>query len=427
MPKLSPDQGPPLSIPMSFFLSAPVSLSAAGLLLLVRADDGIATSFAQSNVALVHLGALGFLLFVIAGAMYQLLPVAAGALVPFVRLAHLVHALLVAGTGALVLAQWQLLPRLFAYGSGLLGAAFLLWLAPSAHALAKSRMSHPTAWGLRLAIASILAAATLGLRMAMARAGIDLPGDFLTIRMTHAALGPIVFVGGLIASVSWQVIPMFFLAAQPPRWLPKVVMAGVLASLIGLVIMAFFAVPSWAVTIAAAPAAIAVWLIQPAWTARALRARKRKRPDATLLGWWISIALSPLCLVAGAIAGLSDRPTPPIVWGVLVLWGQAGLLVHAMLTRIVPFLVYLHKSAPLVATHRVRSAKELLPDREVRIGVAIHAASLILGLFAAFSASNVWWQTFGVSLLVTAAFLTFELIAAWQRGRTPISRRAAPS
>ncbi len=424
MLSLSTKQGPPFWVPFSFFLSAPVALMAAGLLLMIRADDGVATTFAPSNVALVHLGALGFLVLVITGAFYQLLPVVAGALVPGARWAHAVQGLLFVGTAALAFGQWRTHALAFGWAAGLLACGLLIWLVPSALALFRSRVSHPTVWGLRLALVALVAVVALGLRMALARAGLGLlPDNFLTFRAAHAAMGLLVFVGGLTAAVAWQVVPMFFLTAVPPRWIPTTVLSFVLTSLVCLALVSMLDVPGWGVFVAAAPAAVAVWLVQPAWVARALRGRKRRRRDATLYGWWGSIIVSPLCFGVGAIAAWTTHPTPPIVWGLLVLWGQAGLLVHAMLTRIVPFLVYLHLSAPLVLTHRMRSAKELLRDREVSLGAGLHVFSLVVGVIAAAEGSVTLWRVFGGALSSVAGFLAYELIVAWKRGRTPLAVR----
>lgn len=424
MPGLSTDQGPPLSIPISFFLSAPVALFAAAALLVSRADDGVVTSFAPSNVALVHLCGLGFLLLVMIGALYQLLPVVAGALVPRVRLAHGVHALLVTGIGALVIGQWRSSTTGFAWGAGLLTAGVLLFLGPAAWALGRSSVTQPTARGLRLSLLALLGVVALGVRMAVTRGGLaPFEGDWLTLRAAHAALGLLVFTGGLVAAVSWQVVPMFFLTAPAPRWLSRLVQLCQLGSLLALLAVALADGPGWSVPLAAAPAAVALWLVQPAWAAFALRGRKRRRRDATLYGWWLSLALSPLCFTLAAAAARSHDPTLPVLLGLVVLWGQAGLLVHAMLTRIVPFLVYLHCSAPLVVSHRMRSAKELLPDREVTAGAILHAGSLALGVAAALAGSLPLWRLFGGSVGLVGAYLLYELLVAWRRGRTPLAVR----
>jgi hypothetical protein len=53
-----------------------------------------------------------------------------------------------------------------------------------------------------------------------------------------------------------------------------------------------------------------------------------------------------------------------------------------MLTRIVPFLVWMNRFAPRVGQVPVPSARKLLPDHRVRIGFALHEASVLLGATA---------------------------------------------
>jgi hypothetical protein len=98
---LNLEQAPPLAIPTSFFLVAPFAAIAAGLLLLVHGEALLVTRFAGPTAALTHLGTLGFVGSVMLGALYQMIPVVAGAPVPFARAAHGVHVGLVAGVASL--------------------------------------------------------------------------------------------------------------------------------------------------------------------------------------------------------------------------------------------------------------------------------------------------------------------------------------
>ncbi len=98
---LRTDQAPPLSIPASFFLVAPVAMIASGVLL-ASSDVVLVSRLMPFAMAATHLGTLGFLGALMLGALYQMIPVVAGVPVPWVRLAHVVHALFVAGLGMLV-------------------------------------------------------------------------------------------------------------------------------------------------------------------------------------------------------------------------------------------------------------------------------------------------------------------------------------
>lgn len=408
---ISPDQGPPLGVPLSFFVTAPLSLGLAGGLLAWEGGDP------THQVALVHLGTVGFLLFVMTGALYQMLPVVAGAVVPLPRGAHGVHALLVAGAGALIAAQATSTAFLFFAAVGLLSLALAGFLVPTLWAAARSTMSTPTAWGLRLALLALGAVAFAGLRLAWVRSGHAFTGDWLSWRVAHAHLGFVAWVGGLTAAVSWQVLPMFYLVGTPPLRLTRVVLAAVATTLLALMVTTVTVVPHQLVPWLIAPGAVAVWAVQPAWAMRALLGRKRKRRDATLWLWWVSLALAPVCLGLGALSAWTGLEWMPRLYGLVVLWGWAGALVHGMLMRIVPFLVWLHWCAPRVGQPGVPSVRELLPDRLVSVGAGLHVASLLAGVSAVLTAQPLAWRLFGVGLAVTGGWLIFVIARTLRQGR----------
>lgn len=416
MAGLRPEQGPPLSVPASFFLTAPLAVGAAGALLLVRGAEGGGSAWGPTNVAVVHLGTVGLLLFVMLGALYQMLPVVAGAAVPWPRLAHGVHALLVAGAAALIAGQATGQPRAFGAAAALLAVAVLLFLGPAAVAVLRSETRGATALGLALSLAALAAVVFAGLRLALARAGHSDEAGYLSLRAAHAHLGFLAWVGGLIAAVSWQVLPMFFLAPAPPVAVPALTQGGVALTLLGLAV-ALFGVPPGTVAFLAVPGALAVWGLHPAWALGALRARKRRRRDPTLWFWWLGLGAAPACLLLGAATAWLDDGRWPLLYGLAVLWGWAGAVVHGMLTRIVPFLVWLHRCAPLIGKARMPTAKELLPDREVTVSFALHALTLAVGVGAVLAGTALAWRVFGAALLVTGAWLGWELTSAIRRAK----------
>jgi hypothetical protein len=412
MPGISPDQGPPLSVPLSFFFTAPLALVFAGGAMAWGGEHP------GSQLAFVHLGTVGFLLFVMLGALYQMLPVVAGAVVPMPRAAHLVHALLVAGAGVLVAAQATSEGSLFDGAMVLLSLALGGFLVPALWAAARTTMRTPTTWGLRLALLSLAAVAMAGLRLSWVRSGGHLfTGDWIALRIAHVHLGFVVWVGGLTAAVSWQVLPMFYLATPPaPRW-TRLVLSGVALTALGLIITTIGGVASNVVPFLVAPGAVAVWILQPAWALPALRARKRKRRDATLWFWWAAMTLAPMCLVLGALSAWTSWEWTPRLYGMVVLWGWAGTLVHGMLMRVVPFLVWLHWCAPRVGEAGVPSARELLPDRLVTVGAGLHAFTFISGAAGAVLNEQLAWRVFGAGLAITGAWLIFVLASTVRRGR----------
>ena len=91
-------QAPPISVPLRFFLSAPLFALLSSIVLLWSGEDLMASRWSPATLAAVHLLTLGYMAMVMAGAMIQMLPVLAGTPVPRPRLfAGIVHVALVLG------------------------------------------------------------------------------------------------------------------------------------------------------------------------------------------------------------------------------------------------------------------------------------------------------------------------------------------
>ena len=391
------DQAPPIAVPLAFFLTVPAMTLLAGTLLAWSSESTLVSTWLPQTLALTHLGTLGVLTMAMCGALYQMIPVVAGAPVPWVRLGHAVHALLTVGTWALVAGLWRGQPAWVAAGALGLSAAVVLFGLPIAAALfLRTPVRSPTVLGMRLAVACLAVLVGLGVRMAWQH----VTGDFASARamwlQVHVSLGLLGWVGGLVTAVSWQVVPMFYLARAVPDRAARTVL-GLLAAGVVLVLAAPWlgeAVapglsPSTLFGLCALPAVVAVWLLAPWLTWQALRARRRRRKDPSLLFWQVSLVTAPLCAIAGvfAVAGVDGRW--PLALGWLAAWGWAGLLVHGMLTRIVPFMVWFHRFSPLVGIKSVPPMARLWPGPIVRIGLGLHLAGLLTGLLA-IALQNAW-------------------------------------
>jgi hypothetical protein len=100
---LSFDKAPPFAAPARFFLTAPLFLLAAALLLVFHGPELLASRWSPGLLAATHLVTVGFMLMVMCGALIQILPVVAGAnLADSLGTARWLHAGLT--SGAIVLA-----------------------------------------------------------------------------------------------------------------------------------------------------------------------------------------------------------------------------------------------------------------------------------------------------------------------------------
>jgi len=407
---LRTDQAPPLVIPASFFLLAPLAMFTAGVVLAAHGTAVLSSRWLPLAMAATHLGTLGFLGAIMLGALYQMIPVVAGAPVPAVRLAHVVHLVFSLGVAALAAGLATNAPSLLVASAVLLPFALGCFVVPVAIALVRAPSRGKTIVGMRIAVTGLLTVATLGVAMALARTGhVHLSGDWIGWVSAHAALGGIVWIGGLITAVSWQVVPMFYLTPALPRWSQWLTLVTLILALLGVPAVLLAGGGPHAVSIAVAPAAIMVWLVHPWVTGRAIRARRRRRIDGSVRFWWAGLACAPIsCVLAiGALIGTDPRWAVALGW--TVVWGWAGLIAHGMLTRIVPFLVWFHRFSGLVGYVAVPSMRGLLPEARIRVGLALHVSTVVVGNVALITSSPRLSHLAGALLATTAIALAANL------------------
>jgi hypothetical protein len=414
------DQAPPLSIPLSFFLTAPLAVATAGGLLLWNGSLLFLSHWLPLTLGLTHLCTLGFLTMVMMGALYQMTPVVAGSPVARIRLGHAVYVLWVSGVIALCCGLALVRPDIVYWAIAVLTLALLLFVIPLGMALIKAPSFDETVLGMGIAVAALLVAGIFGLWMAHGYGGMQFPGPrplWLQVHLSVALLG---WVGGLITAVSWQVIPMFYLA-EPlspavKRTTQGLLVIGVLTP--ALVLTAdYFALlgddsrqSARIAALGTLPALISVWGLHPITSFASLLKRRRRRIDGSLLFWRAGLLLAPPIGVVAVCAYLLSAQYWGLLLGWLALWGWAGMIIHGMLTRIVPFLVWFHRFASLVGEVPVPSVRGLLPDGWTRLGFGLHGASVVVGVVGIASGSGLLIRLTGLLVLATAANLGRSLI-----------------
>ncbi len=420
MNRLSLDQAPPLSIPASFFLTAPIAVMGAGALLLDAGASPFFSNWLPTTLGLTHLGTLGFLAMVMMGALYQMTPVVAAAPVPAIRLAHLVHALLAFGVLRLVLGLTNLWPGGVFEGFATAALAGLLFLGTVGVALARTETTGETVASMRLALGSFFLVLLLGFLMSQGFRDGSFPGTRNLWVQVHLSIAFLGWVGGLLTGVSWQVVPMFYLTTPTPPAQKKLVfhliLIGVVLSLTVLFIdllvrpeVAWWN-PGRFAAIAALPAVASAWLLHPHITFHALRKRRRKRADASLWFWQAGLIAAPLCVGVALAAHLFDDARPTLLLGWLLIWGWAGMIIHGMLSRIFPFLVWFHRFSPYVGRIRVPAMRNMLPNRWTQIGFGLHLAALLVGALAILTGSPWLARSAGLLLLATGVSMLYWMI-----------------
>jgi len=414
---LSLDQAPPLSIPASFFLTIPFGILTAGLILMISGITALGSPWAPQALALTHAGTLGILAMGMLGALYQMTPVIAGTPVPYTRIAHLVHILMVAGLVGFV---WRLLGGPVVAMSWAIMAfklALPAFLLPLGWALLYPATVNETVQGMRLAVLSLVAVTLMGLMMAAGYAGDLFPQYRMLWVQVHLTVALLGWVGGLIMSVSWQVIPMFYLAPAMSkttrRWLFGMLVTGLILPftvLFATIDTIGWLSPGKIVAFSSLPAALAIWVLHPVLVLKSLAGRKRKRSDASLLFWKTGMGTALLIIPVAATALLLPDPRWQVLFGWITIWGWAGMIMHGMLSRIVPFLVWFHRYSARVGLETVPSMRGLLSQRRIQAGFVLHAGSLIVGTAAIVLQSDMLAKLTGLVLLGAAISLASMLV-----------------
>jgi len=411
---LSFDQAPPLTLPLRFFLTAPLFLLAAAVLIMVD-PASLASRWTPQALALTHAITLGFLAMVMLGALMQMLPVVAGATLPAPRtVAWLTQLPLAAGTVALMAGFLTARPAAYGIALVLLAVGFAVFLAAAAISLVRAA-GNITVWGMRLAVASLGLTVMLGLALALMRANVWALPAGTAVLAAHLAFGLLGWVLLLVVGVAFQVVPMFQMTPRYPplfsRWMTPVLFTLLLLHAVAP------GLPQ-AVTIFVNAALAAGVLLFAVITLRLQWRRRRKLPDVTLDFWRLGMASLIACVVVWLAAqiwpGLAGSGRYPLLLAVLFMGGFGVSVVNGMLYKIVPFLAWFHLQAQLQArAGSIPTMKDMIAERWTRWQFRFHMAAcglLVAGLFWP------WWtRAGGLMLALSALLLGINLFSAARR------------
>jgi len=419
------EQAPPISVPFRFFLSLPLFGLTAAVILIAVGPEALFLRWTPVTIALTHLMTLGFVTIAMVGAMLQMMPVVAGSPTWRPRLVStVVHSLLCLGVVSLVGGFWLDHTGLLWFALSILAVGLIIFIATITLGLMRSRVCSPTVTGMRMAIVSLAITLALGLRIGADHIWQFQPDVIHLWTNAHLAWALIGWVGLLVISVAYEVVPMFQLTPPYPAWMQRWLSKLTIAALILWTGGYLLAMPGWLLTLLGL--CIAAALICFAVTTLYLQGhRRRRRSDATMSFWRIGMLslLASVCLwVSGQfLPALAAWPHYNLLLGITYIVGFAVSVINGMLYKIVPFLVWFHLQSRHIGQTGLPTVKEIIPDRRKHRQMLFHLSALLL-----LAAAAVWpeWFTHAAGILFALSFLllAFNLFAA---GRIYIQTKAS--
>ena len=380
--KLSFEQTPELSIPLRFFLTAPVYAVLAGLLLVWFGPQALAVRWSPVTLALTHLLTLGVLTMSMIGALIQLLQVVVGIDVPRVGLtAAIVHGALILGTCALTSAFLYSAIPLFQLAVVFLSVAFIWLLGACLAGMWRIKADNMTFAVMRLALVALCITAGLGVLTTSALIGaLALP--LVQLINLHAAWGLLGWVALLVIAVAYQVVPMFLVTAVYPLRVTRYLGACLFALLIFWTASNVQITVTWhslssilSVLVIAALALFSVITLGLLWK------RKRRVPDTTIFFWYVSTASLLACCglwLAGLVRPeIADMPCFALMLGVLFIIGFGYSVINGMLYKIVPFLIWYHLQSRLADIGmKAPNIRKIIPEQAAVRQFYVHLLTL---------------------------------------------------
>ncbi len=410
---LSFDEGPPISAPLRFFLTAPLFAICAGLLLLWSGPEMFASRWTPQALAFTHLITAGFMLQVMLGALQQLLPVMAGANIRRPRLvATVVHTTITLGAILLLLAFLTSLPMLFGAAAAAVGVGLVVFLGAALHALQGVPTASTVTHSLYMALLGLFVTASIGIVNAIA---LGWPIELALQQWTnvHMAWGFVGWGGVLLGAVGFVVVPMFQQTRHFPHWFTHG-FAGSALAIVALWSLAELTGNSHT-AVALGIGVVLVAASLALMTFKLLLGSKRPRPDAVQILWRFAMVSAVAACGLWLLAQVSDAVAQwrgwPLLFGAMVLVGSFMSVILGMLYKIVPFLVWLHLQNLAQGRLMAPNVKKVLAEKHILRHMWTHFLAFGLLLLAV-----VWpqWFTYpaGLALVFANGWLLRNLLMA---------------
>ena len=400
---------PPFKLVAHYLIAAVCSFVVLSVLFAFSWNEIHGHHFQPRLLALTHIATLGWITMAIFGALFQLVPVVLEVPLWSARLGLWQFWIFTIGTICLVTGFWT-----FSVGMHLDLAPLLLIVAGymfvfnMLRTIQRVKQGNLTAYFLVAGLFYFFLTITLGALLAVNLGHPFLTRNHLDFLKLHAILGLIGWVLMIVMGVALKLVPMFSMShdySLRPAWyafaLVNLGILGATTSALFWTSDTAFIVCCVAIALGLASYAIQLSII--------LKHRLRKALDVAMQHVLVSVACLLLGIVAGLVLLFADLAADldqrvVLFYGFIALFGVVSALIIGQMYKIVPFLVWLQKYAPLAGTKPVPAMKDMIDQRLARYELwSIVAALVLVGIGMLSGTASVLGV--GALLIVLAAAL----------------------
>ena len=372
---LSLDQAPPISVPFRFFLTAPIFGVVISFVLFFTPFSESSNQYSHFAIGLVHLFTLGILSMIIFGAMQQMMPVLAGAIIKKPRFfANVVHTSLVFGTLFLSFSFILELRNLLFIGATFLAIAFLTFFIMSIKLLFNVKFLTSTVKAMRLFSLAGLITLFLGLYLANSHINLTFDENYYSVVFLHILFALFGFALLLIMGVSFQVIPMFYVALDFPKFVQNKMPLILFILLFVSAVFLYLDINFFILKIIFATLIISFCF----YGLKSLNNRRRPVFDATLWYWKFSLS----SLIISMIIWIFNLFESNYILAIVFAFGFLYSLLQGMVYKIIPFLSWFHLSSK--GYFKLPTIREFIDEKYIKIHFFVHFISIVFFILSYF-------------------------------------------
>jgi len=399
MNPVSRDFAPPLNLIAPFFKFGVIFYLLSMMSLLFFEPT---FTYQQMDVAgWVHLFLLGFVMMIIFGAMAQLIPVVLEVGHVVVDVYYVILPLLGTGASVMVAGFW-FMPSLLPYGGLLVLIAMMIFAFENIVTLKKTTLKTLTVRTVAWSNGYLLLGILTGFAIALGLAG-DLVIDVSLMLKAHvyAVLGGYVML--TIMGLSLTLIPMFSLAhgfdEKPVKRAFNLLIVGV-----GIVFVGALFGTEWLMYVGYLVSFVGVLFYT--WQIYIIaKLTVRKEMDVWAKSMIFAFASLIFSMMTGAVALITNDQSMlhATVW--FFLLGFVSSMITGHLYKIVPFLVWFERFAPLVGKEKVPMLHEMYSKEGASMMFNFTVIGVVLGGLGLLFESDILFKAGGSFLFAGAIFL----------------------